>query len=434
MRMVDLIAKKRDGLPLEKKEIDFIIKGFTCGEIPDYQMSSLLMAIYFNKMNEEETINLTMSMRDSGDILDLTSIKGIKVDKHSTGGVGDKTTLVLMPMVAALNIPCAKMSGRGLGHTGGTIDKMESIPGFTTSLSLDEFTKQVNEIGLAITGQTGNLAPADKKIYALRDVSATVENISLIASSIMSKKLASGADAICLDVKVGSGAFMKTMEDATKLAKLMVKIGNSLNKKTIAVISEMDEPLGMAVGNSLEIIEVIEALKGRGPKDLMELVMCLGTQMCKCAGLNKSDNEIKRMLEESITNGSALNKFREFLNAQHGNVDVINDYSILPTAKSKYEVKSVKEGYIKHIKADVIGHASMILGGGREKKEDSIDFGVGIVLNKKRGDFCKEGELLATVFVNDEKNKEQALSEVLSAFTIVNHEVLKESMIKKIIE
>ena len=434
MRMVDLIEKKRNKEKLSKEEIDFIIKSYTAGEIPDYQMSALLMAIYFNKMDKEETLNLTLAMRNSGDTLDLSEIKGIKVDKHSTGGVGDKTTLVLGPMLAACGLKLAKMSGRGLGHTGGTIDKMESIPGFKTSLSMEAFVKQVNELGIAITGQTGNLAPADKKIYALRDVTATVENISLIASSIMSKKLASGADSICLDVKVGSGAFMKTIEDAKKLASAMVEIGKGAGKSTIAIISEMDEPLGLAVGNSLEVREVIESLKGRGPKDLMELVYCLGSYMIKSAKPEVSLADARKMLEASITEGTALEKFKAFVKAQGGDENVVNDYSLLKIAQRVIEVLSKEEGYVAHIQSDLIGHASMILGGGRQRKEDTIDYGVGIELNKKVSDKVLENELLAKIFVNDETNLANAINDIYEAFRIEKEEIKEPVLIKEIIE
>ncbi|MBQ2473346.1 MAG: pyrimidine-nucleoside phosphorylase [Lachnospira sp.] len=434
MRMVDLIEKKRNKEKLSKEEIDFIIKSYTAGEIPDYQMSALLMAIYFNKMDKEETLNLTLAMRNSGDTLDLSEIKGIKVDKHSTGGVGDKTTLVLGPMLAACGLKLAKMSGRGLGHTGGTIDKMESIPGFKTSLSMEAFVKQVNELGIAITGQTGNLAPADKKIYALRDVTATVENISLIASSIMSKKLASGADSICLDVKVGSGAFMKTIEDAKKLASAMVEIGKGAGKSTIAIISEMDEPLGLAVGNSLEVREVIESLKGRGPKDLMELVYCLGSYMIKSAKPEVSLADARKMLEASITEGTALEKFKAFVKAQGGDENVVNDYSLLKIAPRVIEVLSKEEGYVAHIQSDLIGHASMILGGGRQRKEDTIDYGVGIELNKKVSDKVLENELLAKIYVNDETNLANAINDIYEAFRIEKDEIKEPVLIKEIIE
>ncbi len=434
MRMVDLIEKKRNKEKLSKEEIDFIIKSYTAGEIPDYQMSALLMAIYFNKMDKEETLNLTLAMRDSGDTLDLSEIKGIKVDKHSTGGVGDKTTLVLGPMLAACGLKLAKMSGRGLGHTGGTIDKMESIPGFKTSLSMEAFVKQVNELGIAITGQTGNLAPADKKIYALRDVTATVENISLIASSIMSKKLASGADSICLDVKVGSGAFMKTIEDAKTLASAMVEIGKGAGKSTIAIISEMDEPLGLAVGNSLEVREVVESLQGRGPKDLMELVYCLGSYMIKSAKPKVSLADARKMLEASIAEGTALEKFKAFVKAQGGDENVANDYSLLKIAPRVIEVLSKEEGYVAHIQSDLIGHASMILGGGRQRKEDTIDYGVGIELNKKVSDKVLENELLAKIYVNDETNLANAIDDIYEAFRIEKEEIKEPVLIKEIVE
>lgn len=433
MRMVDIISKKKYGGVLTKEEIDFFVKGYTKGEIPDYQISALLMAIYFNKMNSEETLNLTLAMENSGDRLDLSGIKGIKVDKHSTGGVGDKTTLVLGPMVASLGVKLAKMSGRGLGHTGGTIDKLESFPGFTTSLSEEQFIKNVNDIGMAVTGQTGNLAPADKKLYALRDVTATVDNISLIASSIMSKKLASGADAIVLDVKCGSGAFMKSEEDAVKLATEMVNIGKGAGRKTSAIISGMDEPLGYAVGNGLEAVEAINTLKGRGPKDLLELCVTLGSYMIVAAGVSDNIENADKMLRKTIEDGSAFEKFVEFIEAQGGNRnDCINPDNLIKVEKI-IPVLSDTDGYISYIKSDDIGMASMMLGGGRKTKEDVIDLNVGIVLNKKVGDKVCKGDVLASVYANSCKDIDNVKAKLLEAYTFSENEPEIKPLIKRVI-
>lgn len=409
MRMYDIIIKKRNGNSLTKEEIDFFIEGYTRGEIPDYQASALTMAIYFQGMNAEETANLTLAMANSGDVLELSEIKGIKVDKHSTGGVGDKTSLVLAPMVAALGVPVAKMSGRGLGHTGGTIDKLESFSGFETGISKELFIKNVNEIGIALAGQTGNLAPADKKLYALRDVTGTVENLSLIASSIMSKKIASGADAIVLDVKTGSGAFMKTREQSLALAKAMVGIGKMVGRNTSAVISNMDEPLGYAVGNALEVKEAIDTLKGKGPEDLVTLCLELGAQMVVAAGVAASIEQAKEMLKATIDNGAALNKLAEFVEAQHGNKEAVYDTSLLPTAAITEEFFAKEEGYVSKIICDRVGICAMVLGGGRETKESVIDLAVGIVLHKKVGDYVKKGESIATFYANDSKKLRDSL-------------------------
>ena len=380
MRMFDIISKKKYGEVLSKEEIDYVIKGYTEGTIPDYQMSALLMAIYFKGMTYEETSLMTLAMADSGDRLDLSGIDGINVDKHSTGGVGDKTTLILAPIVAACGGKVAKMSGRGLGNTGGTIDKLESIPGFRTALTEEEFIKNVNETGLALTGQTGNLAPADKKIYALRDVTASVDSIPLIASSIMSKKIASGADAIVLDVKVGNGAFMKNMQDAEKLAKQMVMIGTNSGRNTIAVISDMNEPLGYAVGNALEVKEAVDTLKGRGPEDVVELCLELGAQMLIASEITDDRQAAVDMLKKSIEDGSAYAKFAEFVKRQGGDVSVLDDCDSIINASYIVNVVSENSGYVSSIQSELIGETAMILGGGRQNKGDDIDHSVGVVL------------------------------------------------------
>ncbi|WP_195428360.1 pyrimidine-nucleoside phosphorylase [Clostridium sp. D46t1_190503_E9] len=420
MRMYDIILKKRKGLELSKEEIEFFVNGFTNGEVPDYQASALLMAIFFNKMNKRETADLTMAMVDSGDKIDLSSINGVKVDKHSTGGVGDKTSICLTPLVAALGVPVAKMSGRGLGHTGGTIDKLEAFNGFSVELSEETFIKNSNTIGIALTGQTGNIAPADKKIYALRDVTATVDNMSLIASSIMSKKIASGADAIVLDVKVGDGAFMKTPEDAKDLAREMVDIGSSVGRKTIGIISDMDQPLGYAIGNSLEVKEAIELLKGNGPKDLLELTLTLGSYMLVCGNKARNFEEGKALLLENINNGKGLKKLKEFVKAQGGDESFVDDTNKFPKAKYIVEVKATQEGVISKINAEAFGLIAMELGAGRETKESTIDLSVGIVLNKKRGEKVKEGDILAYIHSNDESNIEKAKNDIIKNMIISN--------------
>lgn len=434
MRMYDLINKKKKGEALTKEEIEFMITGYTNGEIPDYQMSAMMMAICFQGMNDEETLNLTLAMRDSGDVLDLSEIEGIKVDKHSTGGVGDKTSLVLAPMVAALGIPVAKMSGRGLGHTGGTIDKLECFPGFSTSLTEEQFYQNVNQVKMAIMGQTANLAPADKKLYALRDVTATVDQLSLIASSIMSKKLAAGADAIVLDVKTGNGAFMKTEEDAVALAKEMVKIGKNAGKKMAAVVTDMDQPLGNAVGNVLEVKEAILALNGLGPKDFMEVVYALGTQMVLFAEKAKTEEEARTMLEETIKNKTALDKFAEFVEAQGGEKRFVYQPEILPRAGIVMEVINTEEGYVSKIKAEEIGLASLVLGGGRATKESKIDLTVGVLLNKKRGDKVKMGDVLATIFANDMEKAKEAYAKIVCAYEVQQEEPNPVPMIKGILK
>lgn len=402
MRMVDIIEKKRDGQELTTAEINFFIEGYTKGEIPDYQASALAMAIYFQDMNDRERADLTRAMVESGDTIDLSAIDGIKVDKHSTGGVGDTTTLVLAPLVASLGVPVAKMSGRGLGHTGGTIDKLESIAGFHVELTREQFIDLVNRDKVAVIGQSGNLTPADKKLYALRDVTGTVNSIPLIASSIMSKKIAAGADAIVLDVKTGDGAFMKTQEDAEELAHAMVRIGNHVGRKTIAIISDMSQPLGFAIGNALEVKEAIETLQGKGPKDLTELVLTLGSQMVILAGKAKTSEEAKEMLLDAIHSGKALAKFKEFLANQGGDASIVDDLTKLPQAKYKIELPAKQSGYISRMVADEIGVASMILGAGRATKEDVIDLAVGLVLHKKVGDKVEEGESILTIYSNRE--------------------------------
>ncbi|UBM45766.1 pyrimidine-nucleoside phosphorylase [Bacillus velezensis] len=402
MRMVDLIVKKQNGKELTTEEIQFFVKGYTDGSIPDYQASALAMAVYFQDMTDQERADLTMAMVNSGETIDLSAIEGIKVDKHSTGGVGDTTTLVLAPLVAALGVPVAKMSGRGLGHTGGTIDKLEAIEGFHVELSKDEFIKLVNRDKVAVIGQSGNLTPADKKLYALRDVTGTVNSIPLIASSIMSKKIAAGADAIVLDVKTGAGAFMKTDEDAVNLAKAMVRIGNNVGRQTMAVISDMSQPLGFAIGNALEVQEAIDTLRGEGPEDLNELVLTLGSQMVVLAKKAETLEEARTKLQEVMKNGKALEKFKEFLSNQGGDASVVDDPSKLPQAAYKIDVPAKEAGVVSEIVADEIGVAAMLLGAGRATKEDEIDLAVGIMLRKKVGDNVEKGEPLVTLYANRE--------------------------------
>lgn len=398
--MVDLIEKKRDGDELSTQEIKYIIEGFTKGTIPDYQMSALMMAVFFKEMNERERADLTMAMADSGDKIDLSQIEGIKVDKHSTGGVGDTTTLVLGPLVAAAGVPFAKMSGRGLGHTGGTIDKLESVSGFHAELESEEFVNLVNRNKIAVIGQSNNLTPADKKLYALRDVTATVDSVPLIASSIMSKKIAAGADAIVLDVKTGAGAFMKTIEDSRKLAKAMVQIGNSVGRKTMAIISDMSQPLGYAVGNALEVKEAIDTLKGEGPEDLTELCLTLGSHMVYLAKKADTLMEAKALLKKAIDDGSALEKFKTLVCSQGGDASVIDNPDKLPKAKYIIELAAKEAGYISFIAADGIGTAAMLLGAGRATKESSIDLAVGLLLRKKVGDKVEKGESLVSIYSN----------------------------------
>lgn len=418
MRMYDLILKKKQGGELSTDEIRYMIEGFTEGSIPDYQMSAMTMAICFRGMTPRETVDLTLAMRDSGDVLDLSGIKGVKVDKHSTGGVGDKTSLALTPIIAALGVSVAKMSGRGLGHTGGTIDKLECFDGFTTALSEEQFAGNVNTIGIAIAGQTANLAPADKKLYALRDVTATVDQMSLIASSIMSKKLASGSDAIVLDVKTGNGAFMKKLEDSRALAKEMVSIGTMAGKKTVAVITDMDQPLGRAVGNSLEVREAIDTLRGEGPADFKEVVFALGSQMLMLAGRAADEKEARALMEGVIEDGSALDKFAQFVRAQGGDAAPVYDTSLLPVAGKTLEVTAKESGYVHRILAEDIGIACMTLGGGRETKESAIDLSVGIILEKKNGDAVSDGEVLATIYGNDDAKMQAAYEKIAHAYEI----------------
>lgn len=433
MRIYDLIEKKRDGHVLSNEEIDYVIKGYTDGSIPDYQMSALLMAIYFRGMNEEETLHLTMAMRDSGDVLDLSEIKGVKVDKHSTGGVGDKTTLVVGPMVAACGVPVAKMSGRGLGHTGGTIDKLESFPGYRVSIPEDVFISNVNEIKIAVAGQTANLAPADKKIYALRDVTATVDNISLIASSIMSKKLASGADAIVLDVKTGSGAFMKEEKDAILLAQEMVNIGNGAGKNTIAIITDMDQPLGHAVGNALEVREAIDTLRREGPDDLLELSYVLGSYMLKAAGVADDLEEAREKLENSVKNGNALKKLAELVKAQGGDETYVYNPDKLVKSSIIMDVNSEVSGYVEKIETEDIGRVSLVLGGGRENKDSVIDLSVGVVLHKKVGDKVEKGDAIATLYANDLDKLSVAKDILVSAYSITVTPAKSKPLIKWIV-
>lgn len=402
MRMVDLIEKKRDGQVLSKEEIDFIVTEYTAGTIPDYQMSALLMAIFYQDMTDEEITNLTLAMAYSGEVIDLSSIEGIKVDKHSTGGVGDTTTLILAPLVASVGVPVAKMSGRGLGFTGGTLDKLESIPGFKIEISEERFIQIVNESKVAVIGQSGDLAPADKKLYALRDVTATVNSIPLIASSIMSKKIAAGADAIVLDVTTGDGAFMKNIEDARRLAHTMVRIGKLAERQTMAVVSDMSQPLGEAIGNSLEIVEAIETLQGKGPADLVEMCYALGSQMVVLAKKAANLEEARKMLEEALTSGQALEKFKEMVRNQGGDTRVIDHPEELLTASYEIELPALKDGVVTKLVANEIGIAAMMLGAGRQTKEDSIDRAVGLKLHKKIGDAVKKGESLLTIYSNRE--------------------------------
>ena len=419
MRMVDLITKKRDGGVLTNEEIDFFIDGYVEGKIPDYQVSALLMAIVFRGMTNDEIVHLTDRMEHSGDVMDLSDIPGKKVDKHSTGGVGDKTSLALGPMVAACGAVVAKMSGRGLGHTGGTLDKLESIPGMNVFMEEEKFIEILKNIGVAIAGQTGHLVPADKKLYALRDVTGTVESIPLIASSVMSKKLASGSDCILLDVKFGNGAFMKTREDAQKLAKIMCAIGNSLKRDTRAVLTSMEQPLGHAVGNSLEVKEAIDTLHGHGPKDFQDLCYQSGAIMLEQAGIVKNEEEGLKMLRKVVEDGSAFEKLRQMVIAQGGDVSYIDHPEKFPLSKHIVEVKASKSGYIKHIVALEIGESAMRLGAGRETFDDVIDMSAGIVLNKKVGDKVEKGETLCVVHTNKEEFA-SILKDIENAFDIVN--------------
>ena len=431
--MNDIIYKKREGGELSPEEIKWWIDGYVKGEIPDYQVSALLMAIFFRGLSREETYTLTAAMRYSGDTVDLSSIKGIKVDKHSTGGVGDKTTLVVAPLASACGVPIAKMSGRGLGFTGGTVDKMESIPGFRTVLEPDEFLNQVNDIGMAVMGQSGHITPADKKLYALRDVTSTVDNFGLIASSIMSKKLAAGSDAIVLDVKCGDGAFMENLDDAITLADLMVDIGYDAGRRTVACITDMNQPLGKAVGNALEVQEAIDTLKGRGPEDITELSKKLAGIMVYLGGRAVSPEQGYEMASQALEGGMGLTQIRRFIEAQGGNGDIVYDYSMFPQPKFSLELKADRSGYVKTIKTRQIGLASQKTGAGRETKEDEIDLSAGIVLNKKVGDKVVEDEVLATFYGNDLRKVKDGLEEAKSAFEISDEEVTRPELIKEII-
>ena len=431
MRMVDVISKKRDGNELTTEEINFFIEGYAKGTIPDYQASSLAMAIYFQDMNDRERSDLTMAMVNSGETIDLSGIEGIKVDKHSTGGVGDTTTLVLAPLVAALDIPVAKMSGRGLGHTGGTIDKLESISGFHVEITNDQFIDLVNRDKVAVIGQTGNLTPADKKLYALRDVTGTVNSIPLIASSIMSKKIASGANAIVLDVKTGAGAFMKTDKDAENLAHAMVQIGNNVGRNTIAIISDMSQPLGFAIGNALEVKEAIDTLKGEGPEDLTELVLTLGSQMVVLAKKAQTLCDARKMLVEVIKNGKALAKFKVFVKNQGGDASIVENPEKLPQAKYKIDVPAKQSGFVSNMVADEIGIAAMLLGAGRATKEDKIDLAVGLMLRRKVGDKVEKGETLVTIYANRE-NVEDIKAKIYENISISDH-ATKPTLIHEVI-
>lgn len=434
MRMYDIIMKKRNGGKLTSEEVRYFINGYTRGDIPDYQVSALMMAVYFQGMDAEETLALTMAMAHSGDMLDLSAIQGVKVDKHSTGGVGDKTSLALAPMVAACGVKIAKMSGRGLGHTGGTIDKLESFAGFSTGISREHFIRQVNDIGISIMGQTADLAPADKKLYALRDVTATVDNMSLIASSIMSKKLAAGADAIVLDVKTGSGAFMKTLEDSLSLAREMVRIGNGAGRHTIAVVSDMDQPLGRAVGNALEVREAIDTLRGQGPADFVELCMTLGSQMLIVGGKAQEEGQARDILQQAIASGAALEKLAEFIKAQGGDSAAVYDTSLLPQASHVEPIPANMDGYIEKIRCDEIGICSLLLGGGRETKESEIDLSVGLVLTAKVGDYVKEGEPLAYMHYNDPIKAAAAKERFYQAYTLSRKKPQAPALIHRILK
>lgn len=430
MRMVDIIEKKRDNHTLTKAEIDFFVKGYTSGEIPDYQASALMMAVYFNNMNDEEATHFTEAILHSGDIIDLSSIKGIKVDKHSTGGVGDKTTLVLGPLVASCGAKFAKLSGRGLGHTGGTLDKLESLEGFNISLSNQQFIDQVNDLNIAVAGQTASLAPADKKLYALRDVTGTVPSIPLIAASIMSKKLASGADVIVLDVKIGDGAFMKTLEDARELSRIMVKIGKNFGKKVVAFITDMSEPLGYAVGNKLEVLEAIRTLQGNGPDDLERLSIEIGAQLVYLGEIAPTLDEARTLIKEKINSLSAHDTFKSLVNAQDGVYPDLNDYI---KTQGIVAVKSDSGGYVKHLNALEIGLCAMRLGAGRATKDDTIDHNVGIVLNKKVGDKVEAGEALAYLYTNKEEIADE-IKTVAAAFEVTDSFVEKKSLIYEVVE
>ena len=439
MRVIDIIKKKRDGEILTSKEIDFFIRGLTRGEIPDYQATALLMAIYFSGMTEDETYHLTYSMMNSGEVLDLSDIHGIKVDKHSTGGVGDKLSLTIAPLIASAGVPMPMIAGRGLGHTGGTVDKLESIPNFRTNLSLREFKETIKKINLSIIGQTSEIAPADKKLYALRDVTATVESIPLIVSSIMSKKLAEGIDGLVMDVKTGNGAFMKEFEDAIELSEGIVQIGKKMGKNVVALITDMNQPLGYAVGNSLEVIEAIEMLKGKGSDDIRNLTLKIGAWMLKIGGITEDIEDGIKILQEKLKSGEGLKKFRELIKLQGGNPDVIEDYSIFPKAKIIKDVMSMESGYVQKIETDKIGISACILGTGRLKADSPIDYSAGLILRKKIGDYVEKGEPLITIHTNlplpflNKEGRSEAESIITNSYIIGINQPIKPPMIHKVI-
>lgn len=434
MRIYDIITKKRDKQVLTKEEITYFVNQYASGNIPDYQASALLMAIYLNEMNTEETANLTLAMMHSGDVIDLSKIQGIKVDKHSTGGVGDKTSIALGPMIAACGVPVAKLSGRGLGHTGGTLDKLEAFKGFNFELSEEKFTQSVNDISIAIAGQTANLVPADKKIYALRDVTATVSNKSLISASIMSKKLASGADAIVLDVKCGDGGFMKDYESAKELANIMVRIGDNVGRKTVAIISNMDQPLGNAIGNSLEVIEAIETLKGKGSKELLDLCLELGAQMLILGGKASSKENAIQQLLEVIHSGKAIQKLKDFVQNQGGDISCIDNYSKFPQASIQENILATESGFVHQLHAENIGLASLQLGAGRETKESNIDLSAGIYLHKKIGDKVEKNEVLATIYTNKKEAVESVKQLISNNYTIAAPSIEQPTLIMGFVE
>lgn len=429
MTAYEIIKKKRDGKTLSREEINFLVCGYTNDEIPDYQFASFLMAVYFQGMNFEETTTLTFAMMNSGKVFDLSAIPGIKIDKHSTGGVGDKVSLILAPLVAACGVIVPMVSGRGLGHTGGTLDKLESIPGFRTNLSYDEFVSNLKHIGIAMIGQTKELAPSDKKIYALRDVTATVDSIPLISASIMAKKLAEGIDGLVLDVKTGSGAFMTKLSEAKKLAQTMIAIGKRMNKKVSALITDMNQPLGKAVGNALEVIESIEAFKGKGEKDLMEIVFVLAEEMLLMSQPAKTKTQVRKLLKQAIENGKALNKFRALIRLQGGNEKVIDDYSLLPKAKYQIEVKSSKSGYIAEIDTQRIGMLAIELGAGRKRIDDIIDPSVGFIINKKIGASVKTNDILASVLANDKGLAEEIANKLRDCYSFSKNKTREPKLV-----
>lgn len=435
MRAVDVIKKKRDGKSISSAEIDYLIKSYIEGTVKDYQMSAWAMAVFFNGMSNKEVADLTWSMAQSGDTVDLSRINGIKVDKHSTGGVGDKTSLIIGPIVASIGVPVAKMSGRGLGHTGGTIDKLESIPQFKTEKSQQQFVDQVNDIKISIIGQSGELAPADKMLYALRDVTATVDSIPLIASSIMSKKIAAGADAIVLDVKTGSGAFMKTLEDSIELAKVMVSIGSEVKRETMAIISDMDQPLGLAIGNALEVKEVIDTLKGEGPEDLTQVCYTLASYMVLLGKQASSFEEAMVRVKQSIADGSALERFKHFIEAQGGLSDVVDSPELLPQAKYQYDICAEADSYITSIEATKLGIAAMKLGAGRATKDDQIDYAVGLVLKAKVGEKVKKNQPLITAYSQQPIGEEHPIvAEIKEAFSFSEQQSIPNPLIYAIVD